>query len=86
MSTIPMQYPQWQKQLLQAVMETKPAGLAEKIRTAERAIFERLGESDRTLDNEEVISLLSAISTLQSMWRVLPESGGQRKPPGIKSQ
>jgi hypothetical protein len=83
MSTVAMRYPQWQKPLLQAVMEMNLAGLVGKIRSAEIAIFERLRESDRGPDSEEVANLLSAISTLQSMRRVLPETDGQRKT-GVK--
>lgn len=67
MSTTLMQYPQWQKPLLQAVMEMKSDRLAENIKIAETAIFERLGESTRPPDNDEVIALLCAISTLQSL-------------------
>jgi hypothetical protein len=72
MNTTPMQYPQWQKPLLQAVTETKRDRLAEKIKIAENAIFERLLESARTPDNDEVTGLLGAISTLQSMNRMSP--------------
>jgi len=79
MSTAPMQYPLWQQPLLQAVMEIKPDSLVEKIKAAETAIFERLRESVGMLDNEEVVGLLGAISTLQSLRRLLPESDGQRR-------
>ena len=52
MSTTQLRFPQRQKPLLQAVMETKPDSLMEKIKIAETAIAQRLRELERSFDSE----------------------------------
>jgi hypothetical protein len=65
-------YPQWQKPLLRAVMETKPDSLLGKIQITERAISNRLTELEGTPGSkEERLALHDAVSTLRVLTGVL---------------
>lgn len=75
MSTTLLQYPTWQKPLLQAVLEIKPDSLVEKVQIAERAISQRLKElEDNPGSKEERLALHKAVSTLRDLKSVLIQS------------
>jgi hypothetical protein len=72
MSASDLLYPQWQKPLLLAVMETKPDSLMEKIQIAEKAISQRLRELESNPGcKEESVALHNAVSTLRILKSVL---------------
>lgn len=75
MSATQLRYPQWQGPLLQAVMETKPDSLLEKIQIAETATSQRLRELDNNpASKEERVALSDAVSTLRVLKSVLIQS------------
>ena len=77
MSASVLPYPQWQKPLLQAVMETRPDSLMEKIKISETAISERVRELESNPGRkEERAALYNAISTLKALKKVLIQSDG----------
>ena len=77
MGATQLRYPQWQEPLLQAVMETKPDSLLEKIQIAETAISQRLRELEGNPGSkEERVALRDAVSTLRVLKRVLIQSDG----------
>lgn len=77
MSATQLRYPLWQEPLLQAVMETKPDSLMEKIQIAEEAISQRLGElQDNSGSKEETAALHDAVSTLRVLKSTLIQSDG----------
>ena len=77
MGATQLRYPQWQEPLLQAVMETKPDSLMEKIQIAESAISQRLRELDSNPSSkEEWVALSDAVSTLRVLKSVLIQSDG----------
>jgi hypothetical protein len=77
MGATQLRYPQWQEPLLQAVMETKPDSLIEKIQIAETAISQRLRELDSDpASKEERVALSDAVLTLRVLKRVLVQSDG----------
>ena len=72
MSTTPLQYPGWQRPLLQAVLGIKPDSLMEKVQIAERAISQRLRESEGNPGSKaERVALHNAVSTLRELKGVL---------------
>jgi len=77
MNASDLPYPQWQKPLLQVVMEMKPVGLMEKIKIAEIAISQRLRELESNPGyKEERVALYNAVSTLRVLKSVLVQPHG----------
>jgi len=77
MTVSDLPYPQWQKPLLQAVMELKPDSLTENIKIAETAIAQRLRACERERNSkseEEWVALRDAASTLKVLKNVLSQS------------
>lgn len=77
MSTISLQYPEWQGPLLQAVLEAKSDTLAEKVEIAERAISNRLRELEGAPGSkDERLALYKALPTLRELKSVLIQPDG----------
>ena len=80
MSASHLPYPRWQQSLLQAVLETKPDGLMEKLKIAEIAISGRLRELEGNPGRKgERVALYDAISRIRDLKEVLIE------PPGLEN-
>ena len=68
MTATGLQYPQWQKPLLRAVLEIKPDTLIDKIKISETAISQRLAELENNVCcKEERLALQDAVSILQKL-------------------
>ena len=81
MSVGDLPYPQWQKPVLQAVMEMKPDNILEGIEIAETAIDQRLRElaiepECTSKSQKEQVALLDAASKLGVLKSVLIDTNG----------